>query len=153
MMKFVAAMALTALVTPALASQTGHASYYGKELAGKRTASGEKFNPSGMTAAHRNLPFGTRLKVTNLQNNKSVVVRINDRGPFVRGRTLDVSLGAAQALGFVGRGTARVTMEALDGRATPAATAVLDVQEAPGHSSGETEPVAETSADRIIQTR
>lgn len=97
----------------ALAQSTAHASYYGKELAGRKTASGERFNPSGLTAAHRSLPFGTRLRLTNERNGRTVVVRINDRGPFVRGRTLDVSHGAARMLGFAGQGTARLKMERL----------------------------------------
>jgi rare lipoprotein A (peptidoglycan hydrolase) len=100
-------------VTPRKPRQSLHASYYGRELAGRRTASGEKFNPAGMTAAHRTLPFGTRLRVINPQNGRSVIVRINDRGPFVRSRGIDVSLGAAQMLGFVGQGTARLEIEEL----------------------------------------
>lgn len=95
------------------ARQSVHASYYGRELAGKRTASGERFNPSALTAAHRSLPFGTQLRVTNPQNGRSVIVRINDRGPFVKSRGIDVSLGAAQMLGFVGQGTARLEIEQL----------------------------------------
>jgi rare lipoprotein A len=100
-------------------AETGHASFYGRELAGRRTASGEVFRPDGMTAAHRSLPFGSRVKVTNHSNGKAVVLRITDRGPFVRGRIIDVSHGAARALGFVGQGTARVTIERLGGKATP----------------------------------
>lgn len=103
---------LLASALPALA-EAGHASYYGNELAGRRTASGERFNPNALTAAHRSLPFGTRLKITNPSNGRTVIVRVNDRGPFVRSRTLDVSLAAARVLGFVGRGTARVTFERL----------------------------------------
>lgn len=102
-----------AFIAPAMAQTIGHASYYGKELAGRKTASGERFNPAGMTAAHRSLPFGTRLKLTNLGNGRAIVVRVNDRGPFVRHRAIDVSLAAAQALGFVGRGTARLRIEPL----------------------------------------
>lgn len=94
-------------------AQTGIASYYGRELAGRRTASGERFNPHGLTAAHRTYPFGTRLRVTNLANGRQVIVRINDRGPFVRRRMLDVSQGAARVLGFAGRGMARVRYERL----------------------------------------
>jgi rare lipoprotein A len=96
-------------------AQSGLASFYGHELAGNRTASGERFNPAGYTAAHRQLPFGTRLKVTNLANGRSVVVRINDRGPHVRGRIIDVSLAAARSLGMVGRGLAQVRIERLRG--------------------------------------
>jgi rare lipoprotein A len=89
----------------------GVASYYGHELAGNRTASGERFNPAGLTAAHRSLPLGTKLRVTNQHNGDSVVVRVNDRGPFVKNRLIDVSLGAAREIGMVRTGTARVTVE------------------------------------------
>jgi|GEM_PF-3178865 len=92
---------------------SGVASYYGPGFAGKKTASGERFNPGGLTAAHRSLPFGTRLKLTNIANGASVVVRVNDRGPFVHGRVLDVSHGAARALGMTGAGTARLQIEHL----------------------------------------
>jgi rare lipoprotein A len=76
------------------------ASYYGQEFAGRRTASGERFNPNAMTAAHRTLRFGTRVRVTNSRNGRSVIVRINDRGPFVKGRAIDLSRGAARAIGM-----------------------------------------------------
>jgi rare lipoprotein A len=91
----------------------GEASYYGHELAGNRTASGERFNPNAMTAAHRTLPLGTRLKVTNVANGRSVVVRINDRGPFVGNRLIDVSLGAAREINMVRSGKAQVRLERL----------------------------------------
>ncbi len=91
----------------------GEASYYGNELAGNRTASGERFNPRDLTAAHRTLPLGTKLRVTNQANGKSVIVRINDRGPFVKSRLIDLSLGAAREIGMVRTGTARVTVEIL----------------------------------------
>jgi rare lipoprotein A len=91
----------------------GEASYYGRELAGNKTASGERFNPMGLTAAHRTLPLGTKLKVTNKSNGKSVVVRINDRGPFVKHRLIDVSLGAAHQIGMVRAGKAQVRLELL----------------------------------------
>jgi rare lipoprotein A len=91
----------------------GEASYYGYELAGNRTASGERFNPKALTAAHRTLPLGTRLRVTNKSNGKSVVVRINDRGPFVKRRLIDVSLGAAQQINMVRAGKAQVLLERL----------------------------------------
>jgi peptidoglycan lytic transglycosylase len=81
------------------------ASYY---CSGRRTASGERFNPNGFTAAHRTLPFGTRLAVTNPANGRTVVVRINDRGPFVRGVSLDLARGAAFAIGMRGTGTVRI---------------------------------------------
>jgi rare lipoprotein A len=91
----------------------GEASYYGRELAGNRTASGERFNPGALTAAHRTLPLGTKLKVTNQSNGKSVIVRINDRGPFIKKRLIDVSLAAAQKISMVNAGHARVRLELL----------------------------------------
>jgi rare lipoprotein A len=84
---------------------TGMASYYWE---GARVADGSRFNPHGLTAAHRTLPFGTRLWVTDLMSQRSVMVTINDRGPFVRNRVLDLSLGAAKALGMTGRGVTRI---------------------------------------------
>ncbi|VVO25085.1 septal ring lytic transglycosylase RlpA family protein [Pseudomonas fluorescens] len=94
--------------------KSGTASYYGAKHQGKRTASGERFNQHGLTAAHRGLPFGTRVKVTNLGNDKTVVVRINDRGPHTRGRLIDVSREAAERLGMLRSGTARVRVQALN---------------------------------------
>lgn len=94
------------------ATSKGMASYYGYE-SGNRTATGERFNPQGLTAAHRSLPFGTRVRVTNTGNGRSVVVRINDRGPFIRGRVIDVSLGAAKELGMISSGVAAVKIEIL----------------------------------------
>lgn len=95
-----------ALSMPVMAaSGCGGASWYS---AGSRTASGERMNSTYMTAAHRSLRFGTKVKVTNRRNGKSVVVRINDRGPFVRGRVLDVSRAAARNLGMISSGTAKV---------------------------------------------
>ncbi|MDR9750138.1 septal ring lytic transglycosylase RlpA family protein [Pseudomonas sp. SZMC_28357] len=95
-------------------NQSGVASYYGARHHGKRTASGEPFNKNALTAAHRQLPFGTRVKITNLSNDKSCVVRINDRGPHTRGRLIDVSHEAAEQLGMLRSGTARVRVQALD---------------------------------------
>jgi rare lipoprotein A len=89
-----------ALVTTALA-EGGVASVYSTESGG-RTASGQKLNPGALTAAHRTLPFGTKVRVTNKKNGQSVVVTINDRGPFVRGRVIDVTPAGARALGFSG---------------------------------------------------
>jgi rare lipoprotein A len=92
----------------------GMASYYGDELAGNRTASGERFNPSQLTAAHRTLPFGSMVRVTNISNGDSVIVRINDRGPFSHGRVIDVSHAAAREIGMHRSGTARVKLALLD---------------------------------------
>lgn len=89
------------------------ASWYGSNFHGRRTASGEIFDQERMTAAHKTLPFGTRLRVTNLRNGRSVLVTVTDRGPYVRNRQLDVSLAAARRLGFVGPGTAPVLIEKL----------------------------------------
>lgn len=91
----------------------GIASYYAARFHGRRTASGEKFNPKLMTAAHLTLPFGTQLKVTNLRNMKSVIVRVNDRGPHVHGRIVDLSRAAAELIGLRHTGTARVELEIL----------------------------------------
>jgi rare lipoprotein A len=90
----------------------GKASYYGKEFNGRKTASGEYFNLFHFTAAHRSLAFGTNVKVTNLDNGKNVIVRINDRGPFRKGRIIDVSQAAARKIGLYGTGTANVRIEA-----------------------------------------
>ena len=92
----------------------GEASYYGRAFAGNPTASGEPFNPTELTAAHRSLPFGTRVRVTNLRNGQSVIVRINDRGPFVQDRIIDVSRAAARAIGMIRRGSARVRLERVE---------------------------------------
>jgi rare lipoprotein A len=89
-------------------SFSGMASYYGNE-SGSRTASGQRFNQNALTAAHRSLPFGTKLRVTH--RGSSVIVTINDRGPFIRGRVLDLSTGAARAIGLTGAGVGRVTAE------------------------------------------
>jgi rare lipoprotein A len=91
----------------------GEASYYGHELAGNRTASGERFDPKALTAAHRTLPMGSMLRVTNKSNGKSVIVRVNDRGPFTRNRILDISLAAAHQISMVRPGKAIVTIELL----------------------------------------
>lgn len=99
---------------PASDFGAGVASYYGAEFAGRRTASGERFDPRALTAAHRTLPFGTRVRVTNPANGRSVVVRINDRGPFIRGRTIDLSRGAAERIGLVGPGHGPVRLALLD---------------------------------------
>jgi rare lipoprotein A len=90
--------------------EEGLASYYGPGFAGRPTASGEKFNPQALTAAHRTLPFGSCLRVVVMESGRSVEVRVNDRGPFVQGRVVDLSLAAAKQLGLVEKGLARVRL-------------------------------------------
>ena len=107
-MRFQIATILIVLTAPAHAGQTVRATWYGHELAGNRTASGERFNPNGLTAAHRSLPFGTCLRVGNPKTGRSVSVRVNDRGPFTKGLSLDLSYGAARAIGM--RSTQNVTV-------------------------------------------
>jgi rare lipoprotein A len=92
---------------------TGVASWYGPGFHGRTTANGEQYNMHDMTAAHKSLKFGTRVKVTNENNGRSVVVRINDRGPYVGSRIIDLSKSAAQAIDMIGPGTASVTVEVL----------------------------------------
>ena len=92
----------------------GVASYYGRRFHGRPTANGERFDMHELTAAHRTLPFGSRVEVTNPRNGRSVVVRINDRGPFIRGREIDVSRAAAEQLGMISRGHAQVELALLD---------------------------------------
>jgi rare lipoprotein A len=91
----------------------GRASYYADSFAGKLTASGERYEPDAMTAAHRTLPFGTRVRVVDIDSGRDVVVRINDRGPYVAGRAIDLSRRAARALGLRDQGVADVTIEVL----------------------------------------
>jgi len=93
--------------------QEGMASWYGKDFHGKKTSNGETYNMYGKTAAHKTLPFGTHVRVENLSNQKEVIVRINDRGPFVKKRIIDLSYGAGRQIGLVGPGTAKVRLVAL----------------------------------------
>ena len=117
----VSTIALLTLPVTALAKkhehgkgQVGTASYLGKKFDHRPTASGELYDPERLTAAHRTLPFGTRVRVTNLENGRSVVVRINDRGPFNKSRVIDLSLRAAKRLDFVEQGVTRVRLEVED---------------------------------------
>lgn len=93
--------------------ETGIASYYADEFHGRPTASGETYDMYGISAAHKTLPFGTVVRVKNLDNGKSLNVRINDRGPFIRGRIIDLSYGAAKTVGLIVPGTARVRIEVI----------------------------------------
>ncbi len=96
----------------------GKLAYYGRKFAGRKTASGERFNPQALTMAHKTLPFGTRVKVTNLKTGKSVVVRVNDRGPTNPDRIGDVSLAAASKLRMLGSGVVDARLDVLDGGKT-----------------------------------
>ncbi|WP_300675243.1 septal ring lytic transglycosylase RlpA family protein [Desulfoluna sp.] len=104
--------------------EVGIASWYGPKFHGKPTASGEKYNMHAMTAAHKTLPLGTRVLVRHLGNGKEVTLKINDRGPFVGKRIIDLSNKAAHAIGMVGTGTAKVRVTALETKASPAVTAL-----------------------------
>jgi rare lipoprotein A len=105
----------------AVYQETGMASWYGYETyrrkGGRMTANGEVFHPKWLSAAHKYLPLPTYVRVTNLENRRSIIVRVNDRGPFVNGRIIDLSAGAARKLGFYEKGTARVRVESVDSEA------------------------------------
>ena len=92
----------------------GISSYYGEDFHGKLTANGEVYDMYGLTAAHKTLPLNTIVRVTNMENEKSLILRINDRGPYVKGRMLDCSYGAALKLGFIGNGTTKVKVEVIE---------------------------------------
>lgn len=97
--------------TPSGHVQYGTASYYGDEFHGKKTASGEVYDKTKFTCAHRELPFGTRVRVTNLSNKKAVIVRVNDRGPFIKGRIVDLSFAAAREIAMIKEGIIKVKIE------------------------------------------
>lgn len=99
--------------------EVGYATYYSKRLEGRRTSSGERLHRDSMTCAHRTHPFGTRLLVTNTRNGKQVIVRVNDRGPFARGRIIDLSYGAAEYLDIIHHGVAKVEIEVWHGGEAP----------------------------------
>lgn len=116
--------------------QTGEASSYGQKFQGKTTANGEKFDKNDLTAAHPTLPLGTKAKVTNLENGKSVDVRINDRGPYVKGRDIDVSQGAAKKLDMTKSGIAPVKIEAkLPSSKTPTRSGSASASEETAHDN------------------
>jgi rare lipoprotein A len=115
----VAVASLVMWVNPARAEMVqrpliGHASWYGEEFARRPTASGERYDPFKLTGAHRTLPLGSRVRVTNLLNGRSVMVTINDRGPYMPRREIDLSYGAARVLGMLRRGVARVRIELVE---------------------------------------
>lgn len=120
-----AAVLVTALPAAAAEAQTGKASFYRH---GKYTANGERFNPRDLTAAHRTLPFGTKVLVTHVRSGKSVIVRINDRGPFIKGRIIDLSLAAAEVLGMTASGVATVKIVPLRKAEKPVAAEVITLR-------------------------
>jgi rare lipoprotein A len=99
--------------SPGHRAKSGMASYYHDRFHGRRTASGAAYNKNALSAAHKTLPLGTQVRVTNTRSGRSVVVRINDRGPYARGRVIDLSRAAASEIGMVGQGVARVQLEIL----------------------------------------
>jgi len=127
--------------------ESGVASFYGREFYHRLTASGERFDPKRLTAAHRSLPFGTRVRVTNLDNGRRVVVRINDRGPFMKGRVVDLSPAAARKLGFTGQGLARVRLDVLSRLPADYAT-LMDAPAPPAPARSQKRPRSVTRASR-----
>ncbi|MDR1900398.1 MAG: septal ring lytic transglycosylase RlpA family protein, partial [Treponema sp.] len=134
--------------------QEGIASWYGPEFDGRPTASGEIFNSGAFTAAHPSLPFGTVLTITNRHNNKQVTVRVNDRGPFVSARIIDLSRAAAEQLDMIATGTAPVTVESVAGvPAAAAPAAALPPQTTPRTAVREAAPVSQTASVPADQSR
>lgn len=117
-------------------TQTGKASWYGKKFHGRPTANGERYDMHAISAAHKTLPLGTVVRVENLDNGRTLDIRINDRGPFVEGRIIDLSYGAAQTLGVVGPGTARVRLTALGKPAAGTAGSASPAYEAVDYTHG-----------------
>lgn len=153
---FTAALLFSALFLHAgnnMPEDTGVASYYGDEFIGRKTASGELYKAEAFTAAHRSLPLGTRLLVTNLENGKKVVVTVNDRGPFVKGRLIDLSRAAAEKIGLIVNGTAKVSIQALPFDMDVPADAAADTPAAPVSPSPKTDfPPADKPADKPADT-
>jgi len=110
---FLVAIVITFFYQHSLGNETGLASYYSNKLHGRKTASGQIYDRNKMTAAHRSLPFGTVIEVTNLSNQKKVIVKINDRGPFIKNRIVDLSYSAAKKLGIISKGIAKVSIREL----------------------------------------
>lgn len=129
------------------AADVGYASWYGGKFHGRLTANGETFDTYKLTAAHRTLPFHTIVKVTNLKNGKSVEVRINDRGPFVRGRIIDLSKAAAEAIDMTGDGVARVRLEVVQPGGEVAATEMVPAEKKPADKAGPEAELPEPGVD------
>ena len=129
---YVVCSLLLVTATQALAIETGVASYYADRFQGRKTASGEKYDRNKLTAAHRTLPIGSKIEVKNLKNQSSVIVTINDRGPYIGGRKLDLSYAAAKELGLVGSGTAHVTFNLVKPEADDDFEKVIPLEYSPG---------------------
>lgn len=138
-------LALSSFAFSEILKSNAEASYYAEKYHGRKTASGEIFNMNAMTCAHKTLPFGTVLRVTNLSNNQSVDVRVNDRGPFVKGREIDVSKAAAQKLGMIKTGTARVKIEIVSGNGTASQIAKKSASSEKSSSSAQKNSVSQNS--------
>ena len=119
--------------------QKGKASFYAKKFTGRKTAYGERVNPDALEGAHRHLPLNTLVEVTNLRNNHSVIVRINDRGPFAKGRVIDLTLAAAKSLGMISSGIATVSLRVV-GKGKRAVALAPPVFEAPVAFQSQLEP-------------
>ncbi|CAA6822506.1 MAG: Rare lipoprotein A precursor [uncultured Sulfurovum sp.] len=117
LIKYLIVLLLFAFTSPIHAKnkkvQIGKGSWYGKKFHGRKTANGERYNMYAYTAAHKTLPFNTMVRVTNLRNKRSIIVRINDRGPYVRGRIIDLSYLAAKKLGYINKGVAKLKVKVL----------------------------------------
>ncbi len=111
--------------------ESGIASWYGRDFHGRKTANGERYDMHALSAAHKTLPLPTLVRVTNLDNGRSIIVRVNDRGPFVKGRLIDLSYAAARELGYTSQGTARVRVQTLDQSVPARASAKPPLQKAP----------------------
>lgn len=134
-------------------SEVGTASWYGEDFNGKPTANGERYNMNTLTAAHRTLPLPSIVRVTNLQNGRSIILRVNDRGPYVKDRIIDLSKRGAQLLGYMGQGTTRVKVEVLPKESKALKEALLNLSSAKGKALAEKSTPApslyESSAERI----
>lgn len=126
--------------------RTGIASWYGRDFHGKKTANGERYDMHALSAAHKTLPLPTLVRVTNLENGRSIVVRINDRGPFVKSREIDLSYAAAKALGYDKKGTTRVRVQALDGSRTAVASSHQPVTTPTTASAAKPAPILQSKS-------
>ena len=150
----VGALLLLPLGAEELLTAETYASYYGEAFNGRPTSSGEIFNMNAYTAAHKTLPFGTFLEVTNLENGKKVVVRVNDRGPFVANREIDLSKAAAESLGMISRGVTRVSIKKVDSLDHAALVATNDVYSNEPAENTQTEaPAASNTQPEVVPTQ